>query len=151
MTNRVALVTFNGTFQRQDVTFGSAADQCLLELAVSTISTFGPNGMRKKEFYLSFDYPLHHLPRALLPRPAWWTLLPPVARVLFGLALTVALGTARSGSTPCLVDTAQTILRLWSRHTLFGDLSITPATGKGYWPWHAWHRCPLVCVTVIIC
>jgi hypothetical protein len=38
----------------------------LMGPAVSTISTFRLNGMRKKEFYLSLDYPLHHPLRELM-------------------------------------------------------------------------------------
>ncbi len=85
MTNRVTFVTFCETFQRQDVTFESATDQSRYGPAVSTISTFGPNGMGENQFYLSFDYPLHYPPRALLPWPAWETPLPRQARILLGL------------------------------------------------------------------
>ncbi len=111
-----------------DVTFGSAAAQCLLELAVSTVSTFGPNGMRKKEFYLSLAYPLHHPPRALLPWPAWWTL---EARTRSLLALAVGLHPQRVQRPLCLVVVLSTVARRWTRRAVFGNFVTAMLTPEG--------------------
>ena len=110
------------------MTFESADDWCLLGPAVSTVSTFGLSGMRKKEFYLSLDYPLHHPPRALLPWPAWWTLK---ARTRPLLALAVGLHPQRIQRPLRLGMARTTVARRWTRRAVFGNFVAAVFTPEG--------------------
>ncbi len=75
--------------------------------------------------------------------PAYWPFLPPCRRVLFGLAFAVASSAVRRRGSSYIVGACQAVLRRRTWHAVLSDVLIAPATGKGYWPWRAWHRCTL--------
>jgi hypothetical protein len=84
-----------------------------------------------------------------LARPAAWTFVPPCGCILFGLACAVAFSAVRVRRTFHLDGACLAVGRRWAWHAVLSDVLITPAAGKSYWPWHAWHNTLSVCVTVL--
>ncbi len=78
-----------------------------------------------------------------LTRTSAWLFVPPCRRVLFGLALAVALDALCRCRTFHVAGACLAVLRRRTWHTVLGNVLIAPVTGKGYGAWRAWHRCTL--------
>jgi hypothetical protein len=76
-----------------------------------------------------------------LARASAWPFVPPCGCVLFGLACAVPFS---AGCVRCSFHLDGACLAVRRRrpwHTVLGNVFVTPATGKGYGAWRAWHRC----------